>query len=248
VALSLAGCPDDGDDATPDAGRGAADATADAATDLCAAFDCSGHGRCVVDVEEILSCDCDDGFEAQGLDCISAADPDAPPADFACPAPGGSGDVVTTLEAGRWAFVQSDRSCTISGTRDILAFRADGIFTQHSQFGDVAPGRGGTLLYGCWSVVETLADRVRLTYDYAVETNRNCGPIAGYADPPACTGAVTFSAADDALLLIDNEEQNQERILLFRVPADATCTYCGDDARCCARASWVADASGPLCD
>ncbi|MCA9526137.1 MAG: hypothetical protein KC549_07540 [Myxococcales bacterium] len=247
AVLGLAGCPDDDDASTPDAGRQADAGGADAGGGLCDAIDCGDGGRCVV-VDGLPACDCDPGYEAQGFACVSASDPDQPPADFVCPAPGGAGDLVATLEGGRWAFVQSDRSCTISGTKDILAFRDDGIFTIHSQFGDARPGAGGTLLYGCWSVVETGADRVRITYDYANQTSRNCGAIGAYADPPACAGAVAFSAADDALLLIESEEQNQERILLFRVPAAADCVFCGDDGTCCPRASWVADRDGPLCD
>ncbi len=244
AVLLLAGCPDDDAGAADeDAGAGGAGGGADP----CAEIDCGGHGTCGV-FGGLIGCTCDDGFTLQGLECVELDDTGNPPADFSCPAPGGTGDLFTTITQGRWAYVQSDRSCTAGGVRDIYQLRADGIFTIRSQFGEVASGRGGTLLYGCWSVVESQADRLIVTYDFAVETNRNCGPIAGHADPPACTGAIAHAAAEDALWLITNEEQNQERILFFRAPADPPCGFCGDDASCCPHPSWVADASGPLCD
>lgn len=242
----LTGCPEDDSAGGSDAAAGGAGG-AGGDDNPCGAIDCSGNGTCSL-VGGLPDCTCDEGFVEQGLDCVALAPPVEPPAGFSCRAPGGQGALFTTLTEGRWAFVQSDRNCEVSGVKDIYRFRPDGIFTIRSQFGDVAPGGGGTLLYGCWSVIETLNDRLDITYDYANETMRNCGPIAGLADPPACRGFVAYAEAEDALHLITSEERNQERILFFRVPAEPACAWCGEDPMCCARPSWVADASGPLCD
>jgi hypothetical protein len=43
--------------------------------DLCAGIDCSGHGACVVDGQGLAACDCDPGYEADGLACVSSTDP-----------------------------------------------------------------------------------------------------------------------------------------------------------------------------
>lgn len=243
ILAFLTGCPDDSESTVDAGGAGGAGGGGGGA---CDALDCGGHGTCTL-AGGLPACLCDPGFEEQGLECVELST-EGPPADFTCPAPGETSALLTSITDGRWAFVQSDRTCAVSGVKDIYALQANGVFTINSQFGTVAAGRGGTLLYGCWSVVDAQADRLIVTYDFAVETSRNCGPIAGYADPPACTGAIAFSAADDALLLIDNEERNQERILLFRVPSEPACAWCGDAATCCDQASWVADGSGPLCD
>ncbi len=54
-----------------------AGSTGDDGGDPCAGVDCSGHGTCVV-IADAATCDCDDGYIADGLTC------------FACPAASGS--------------------------------------------------------------------------------------------------------------------------------------------------------------
>ncbi len=43
--------------------------------DPCREVDCSGHGRCAVTTENTAVCVCDEGYHAQGLECVSDEDP-----------------------------------------------------------------------------------------------------------------------------------------------------------------------------
>ena len=51
-----------------------ADDICDSATDPCFGVTCTGHGTCVVQ-DDAASCDCDQGYHAQGLECLSDTDP-----------------------------------------------------------------------------------------------------------------------------------------------------------------------------
>ncbi len=49
----------------------------DAAFDPCNGVDCSGHGECVVIDGNTAACDCEEGFEADGLECVANGSADA---------------------------------------------------------------------------------------------------------------------------------------------------------------------------
>lgn len=254
--LALTGCPDEGDDGEPAAmggagGTGAAGGMGGAgggAGGLCDVVDC-GPGTCVL-VDDLPACECDPGFMVQGLTCVDRSVEDAP-ADFECPAPGGDDDpIVQAMTRAEYALVNNDRSCRVF-QKTIVAFRDTGVFVFREQDDEAGPDDGGTVLYGCWSLGEAAADRVTINYDYAEDNaparNRNCGRIGALEDPP-CAGIISYLPDDDALYLIAAEESYDERVLLYAVPENLECTFCGDDPGCCPNPSWVADGSGPLCE
>lgn len=258
VSGLLFGCPDDDDGGNAGAdmavgaggmgggagGMGGGAGGMGGASGLCDVIDCSGHGTCV-EIDGLPACECDEGYMLQGLECVDRLDNDAP-ADFECPAPGGDGDPqVAALTRQAYAHVNNDRTCEVA-SRTILIFRDTGVFVFRDQDDGAMPGDGGSVLYGCWSVAETAADRVTINYDYGEQTFRNCGAVGGLDDPP-CTGVLSYVEDEDALLLIANEEAHDERILLHAVPSELDCVFCGDDPGCCAQNSWVADFEGPIC-
>lgn len=258
--LALAGCPDSDDPADGDSGVGAqggegggaggqggegGDGGMGGSGGLCDVFDCGPGGTCV-EVAGLPACECDPGFMLQGLTCVDRSTLDAPD-DFTCPAPGGDADpIVNALTRQQYAQVQSNRSCEVFG-RNIVVFRDTGVFVFREQDEDAGPGDGGTVLYGCWSVSETAADRITIAYDYGVPNNRNCGAIGNLDDPP-CAGVLAYDDTEDALHLIEAEEEYGERRLFYAVPEALNCTFCGDDPGCCAKPSWIADRDGPLCE
>ena len=249
ILLALAGCPDSDDASDGDTGVGAQGGAggggAGGAPGLCDVIDCGPGGTCV-DSGELVDCECDPGFMKQGLTCVDRSTVDAPDG-FTCPAPGGDADpIVNAMTRQAYAQVQNLRSCGVFA-RNIIIFRDTGVFVFREQDEDAAPGDGGTVLYGCWSVSETAADRVTIAYDYGEQTNRNCGMIGGLDDPP-CVGVLAYDDAENALHLIDLQERSDERRLFFAVPANLDCTFCGDDPGCCPNRSWVADGSGPICE
>lgn len=253
MVLALFGCPDsdgDGDGDLGVAGMGGAGGAGGMGGEgggdgLCDVIDCGPGGTCV-EANGLPACECEPGFMLQGLACVDRSNID-PPDDFECPAPGGDADpIVNAMTRQQYAQVENDRTCDVYG-RNIIIFRDTGVFVFREQDEDAGPGDGGTLLYGCWSVTETAADRVTIAYDYGEQNNRNCGQIGRLNDPP-CTGVLAYDDDADALHLIEAEENDGERHLFHAVPANLDCTFCGDDPGCCAQPSWVADRDGPLCE
>lgn len=254
IALALTGCPDSDDANDGDSGAGAQGGAGGGVGGmggegggggLCAVFDCGPGGTCV-ELADGVSCECDPGFMLQGLTCVDRSTIDAPD-DFTCPAPGGDGDpIVDALTRQAYAQVENDRTCRVYG-RNIIVFRDTGVFVFREQDEDAGPGDGGTVLYGCWSVTDTAADRISIAYDYGAPNNRNCGQIGRLNDPP-CAGVISYLGAEDALYLIESEERDGERHVYSAVPANLDCTFCGDDPGCCPNPSWVADRDGPLCE
>ncbi|MCK6574071.1 hypothetical protein L6V77_23575 [Myxococcota bacterium] len=240
-ALPLFACDTD-DDGGGNAGTDAGGSTVAG----CEGFDCSGHGACVV-VEGLPACDCDEGYVASGLDCVSAT-PTAPepPAGFTCPAPG---DAAGPLAGSRFYYATNDRACGAPGWKMLYAFRADGVFTIHSQFQAAVGADSGSFDYGCYTATAEPgagpegADVLRLDYAYTNESNRNCTMLGRLDDPP-CEARLI---AGDAGAFVQADSLAGGETHLFRPVADAACVWCSTTATCCPENGWVADASGPIC-
>ncbi len=219
---------------TTDVGNEESDSDADCP------LECSGNGQCVFE-GGLPACDCDEGFEDQGLDCIDPNGAAAPPDDFTCPAPGDvSGADAARLISQGWSYVSGDTSCE-RGSSDIFRFRGDGIFTRHHQ--NSGATQGGTFLYGCWTLEVAADGALGLQWDPVEdESQLNCGFIASLEDPPNCEGSILFDADRDAFVLQDLLDSDEVH-LLYAEPE--TCVWCSDDATCCPDVSWV-EANGEL--
>jgi hypothetical protein len=243
IVVVSSGCGDDGGGA---GGTPAADAGGDSSDEDAPAncpLECSGHGDCVIN-GGLPDCVCHDGYEPQGLDCI---DPNAnaePPADFTCPAPGDtSGAEGTRLVSQGWAYWANDRSCE-PGATDLYHFGANGVFTRHHQASSA--GRGGTLIYGCWSMVSEVDGLLSMNFDHADDNpwQYNCGVIAESADPP-CSGLLKHDAARGGFVAQIQLEYGEVHVLY---PVPDGCVWCNDRADCCPNPSWVEADGALLCE
>lgn len=244
--LACSGCPDSdspsdaGDSA--DTGQQTGDLADTGETGAPCPLDCGDHGSCVPS-GELFDCDCDPGYEAQGLTCIDPEGSTAPPADFDCPSPG---DLATPdaqrLVGASWAYLSNDRTCELSSA-SIYNFGADGIFTRHFQAKDAV--EGGTLVYGCWSLEGDDAGMLDLLWDHASDDTLNCGFLAGLADPPDCETSLVFDSARDAWVVQGPLESGEVHLLH---PSVSDCTWCTDAPECCPHPSWVEADGEPLCD
>ena len=114
--------------------------------DPCAGVDCSGHGVCVVN-NLVAHCKCDDGFHAQGLECIANSSGTNFPLSGEPPKP----------EAPRWNGTTYYVDPTATGTDDGLT--PENAFTSldelsHLQLkgGDAVLFKKGTTLRGTWNI------------------------------------------------------------------------------------------------
>ncbi|MGH1340770.1 MAG: hypothetical protein ACRBN8_04430 [Nannocystales bacterium] len=244
----LPGCPADDVDDTgaadteqADTGGQTADTGSDGSeTDADCVLECSGNGQCVLE-GGIPSCDCDEGFEEQGLDCVDPNGAAAPPDDFTCPSPGDvSGADAARFVSQGWSYVAGSTSCERQGT-DIYRFREDGVVTRHSQ--SAGATEGGNFVYGCWTLEVEANGALGLQWDPVEnESQLNCGFIGGLEDPPNCEGSILFDAQRDAFVLQDLLDGEEVHLLY---PAPEACVWCSDEATCCPDVSWV-EANGEL--
>ena len=257
--LTAPGCDTEDDDTTADGGSGAGGSGAGGsgaggsgaggeAAGPCGPIDCSGHGTCSL-VGGLPDCECDDGYTASGLDCISATPTTpAPPEGFTCPAPGAGNEALfTQLTADRLYYSWNDRTCGPPSWRMIYTFRADGVFMIQSQFKAAVGADSGSLDYGCYTYAIEMADgadALRLNYAYSNESNRNCSMLAGLDDPP-CSGLLS-ARPEGGFLQAESLADNQETQVFWPLTDDA-CVWCSTAATCCPNNSWTADSSGPIC-
>lgn len=239
TATALTACDTESDDGDADAGGGAA----------CGAIDCSGHGTCTA-VDGLPTCDCDEGYTASGLDCISeGATAPSPPEGFTCPAPGaGTEPLFTQLTAERFYYTWNDRTCGTPSSRMLYTFRPDGVFTIQSQFQAAVGSASGNLDYGCYTyAVETrdAGDALRLNYTYSNESNRNCTMLAGLADPP-CSGLIS-AWPEGGFVRTESLEGPSPETHVFWPLTDDACVWCSTAETCCPNNSWTADSNGPVC-
>jgi len=237
TSLLAVACGDDGQSADP------TDAGAEAEIRTECALDCDGNGQCTLE-SGVPSCDCDAGYEFQGLTCVASEESATPPDDFSCPAPGDLSTAAAARFASQgWSYSRNNRSCEAAGGTDIYRFGTNGVLTRHHQSSGAV--EGGTLIYGCWTLVSETDETIALAWDHAEGSIFNCGDIGGLQDPPDCSGSVKYDAERNALV-IQGSLDNGEVHLLYPVPQD--CVWCSDDTDCCPSLSWVEAGGEQLCE
>jgi hypothetical protein len=133
------------------------------ANDPCAGVDCSGHGTCA-DEGEDLTCDCDPGYEADGLECRQIPEDCMTSSDVSC-----DGWVLRADEAA-WEGFTVDLQST-AGVQAAASVDLDG-----NESGVIALGDQGAVLVrvDSWEFVEVVDHNVLSASDQA---------IAAYAKP-----------------------------------------------------------------
>lgn len=238
LLLVLPGCPSD--EAEEDTAQATEGESNGPDGDIDCPLECSGHGQCVLK-GGLPDCECDDGFDAQGLDCVDPNGLAEPPEDFACSSPGdlSGADAARFISQG-WSYVSGNTSCE-RGSTDIFRFRGDGVFTRHHQSSDAI--QGGNFDYGCWTLQVESSGALGLQWDPLAEDSMlNCGFIAGLEDPPNCEGSVLFDTERNTFVLPAFLEFDEVH-LLYSEPE--TCVWCTDNDACCTELSLV-EANGEL--